>query len=126
MNRVLFYLLVVAAFACVQGVPLHGHIDHVSDSFMAHDHEAMHVHSHAIDPHLQDLHEHSEAIEVDLLGISIATSAVSLSTVAVLTTLWSLVFVVLWVCIQRSPPPVPLLHFGPPPLLRPSPRAPPA
>jgi hypothetical protein len=127
MNRILFSLALILAFVWVQSLPLHGHVHEPMDSHKAtHDHDALHVHSHLVDMDSETAHEHSESVEVDLLGSAIsARDAANSPVLFIATTILSIVLTVLWVCIRRSPPPVPLWHFGPPPLLRPSPRAPP-
>jgi len=131
MNRIVFYVALIFAFAWIQGLSLHGHVHQPIDSAMdSHsatpDHDTLHIHSHTAGIDIEAGHEHSETAEVDLLGTAISARDITSPDMAfVSTALWVLVLVVLWVCIRRSPPPVPLWHFGPPPLLRPSPRAPP-
>jgi hypothetical protein len=127
MNRVFFCVALILVFACVQGISLHGHKAHAhvhdAQSSMT-DHDAIRLHSHSIG-HVGNMHEHSDVLEIDLFGTAIARDVANSTVAFALTSLWALVLVVLWVCIRRSPPPVPLVHFGPPHVLRPSPRAPP-
>lgn len=125
MNRILLCVALIVVFACVQGMSLHGHHAQASDSHstMA-DYETIHLHSHTVSTDIDRDHEHSEAVEVDLLGTVLARDPATPTTHFAMA-VWALILIVLWVCIRRSPPPVPLVHFGPPPVLSPSPRAPP-
>jgi hypothetical protein len=126
MNRVFFCVALIVAFTCVQGISLHGHKAHAHDEQLAMtDHDTIRLHSHAVGHDVENTHEHSDVVEIDLFGTAIARDVANSTVAFALTSLWALVLVVLWVCIRRSPPPVPLVHFGPPHVLRPSPRAPP-
>lgn len=128
MNRIVFYIALVFAFAWVQGLSLHGHVHQPLDysHSATHGHGILQVHSHTVGIDAETAPEHSETAEVDLLGATLSARDIASPNLAfVLTATWALILVVLWVCIRRAPPSVPLLHFGSPPLLRPSPRAPP-
>jgi hypothetical protein len=127
MYRILFSISLILAFVWVQSLPLHGHLHQPTDSHLAmHDHVVVHVHSHLVDLAIETAHEHSKSIEIDLLGTAIsARDLANPQVLFVAAALWLFVLTILWVCIQRTPPSALPLHFGPSPLLRPSPRAPP-
>jgi hypothetical protein len=130
MNRILCLALIVA-FAFVQSLQLHGHLQHDADahtSVLAHSHIHSDLHHHGGDlddaDHMND-QAHQPTVEVDLLGIALTQDNPGTHPIIALVAFWLGVFFVLWVGTGWLPPPIPPFHFRSPPLLRPSPRAPP-
>ncbi|MET0377720.1 MAG: hypothetical protein ABW049_01920 [Spongiibacteraceae bacterium] len=125
MNRILCAALILT-FAFVQSLSLHAHLPHAYDTHPTQiDHDSIHVHSHATDAGSDDVHEYSDAVQIDLLAATATRAQSGPPLTFALTTVWALILIVLWVCISRRPLPSPPACFAPPPHRRPSPRAPP-
>lgn len=132
MNRISLCLLFVIAFVFGQGIAPHAHLEHTSDDHIADHHtvsehrSGFHIHTHVISEHIDASHEFSDVTQIDLLQSAFSSHKLQLlSMPPMLAGLFVIILAVLWFCIERSPPAVPLVHFGPPQLRSSSPRAPP-
>lgn len=132
MIRVALCLLFLIAFALVQGVAPHAHLESASNDHLA-DHHAIteqapnfHIHTHVINDHIDASHEYSDVTQIDLLKSTLSSHNLHpLSMPAALVGLFIVMLAVLWFCIERLPPFIRLVHFGPPRLRSSSSRAPP-
>jgi hypothetical protein len=128
MNRTALCLLMLIAFVFGQGVIPHAHLEHrsVRHDAIEHHHHSLHVHSHVIGEYADTSHQFSEAAPIDLLKGAFSSHKLQMQSMStMLAALFVAIFVVLWICIARLPPPVSFVDFGPPQRRHSPPRAPP-
>lgn len=126
MNRPLLYIALIVAFVFVQGLALHGHFQtHSAHGFLPVDHDHFQIHSHGLSESALDVDEHSHAVEIDLLDTPLVRAVISAIPAVALGAVWIVLLSMMWVCVGRLFPPTLFSPVVPPPLLRPSPRAPP-
>jgi hypothetical protein len=124
MNRIILCVAFVIALLGVQGLSLHAHFPH-DDHHEVTSHHDMHVHSHAIDHDIDDTHEHSDAVPIDLLTSALSRDHLTPSFDFTLQAVLILALVMVWTRIERMPPSIPIIYFSPPRFRTRSPRAPP-
>jgi hypothetical protein len=121
MHKTVFFIALTIAFVLMQGQSLHGHYTTTTHTHSDHPHalnghDNLHIHSHTASDNEE---------EINLLGTPHLRYIFLDQPIMLQSSIWSIVLMLLWICIDLPVLIPKLLQPRPPALIRPSPRAPP-